>query len=144
MIVIPRQVTYGGRHGSLPGACGGVRTARFAVAFDDALKTLMQLDMERIPELWTASRYARAEVYYDMEEFGDAADDVPRDARGMNAENPRGMPQEDARWKSALEADVAYGYRQFMQDYPESIHNEQAQLHLDRLDDDAWARASEA
>ncbi|MEJ2385353.1 MAG: bifunctional serine/threonine-protein kinase/formylglycine-generating enzyme family protein [Xanthomonadales bacterium] len=53
------------------------------------------------------------------------------------------QPEEDARWKSALEADVAYGYRQFMRDYPESIHNDQARLHLGRLDDAAWARASE-
>ncbi|MBT3295366.1 MAG: tetratricopeptide repeat protein [Verrucomicrobia bacterium] len=53
-----------------------VMVERIAKRFDDALKTLMQLDMEKIPELWSASRYARAEVYYDMEEFGDAADDV--------------------------------------------------------------------
>jgi len=53
-----------------------VMVERIAKRFDDALKTLMQLDMEKIPELWTASRYARAEVYYDMEEFGDAADDI--------------------------------------------------------------------
>ncbi|MFT5474458.1 MAG: hypothetical protein ACI856_002799, partial [Kiritimatiellia bacterium] len=53
-----------------------VKVERIAKRFDDALKTLMQLDMERIPEMWSASRYARAEVYYDMEEFGDAADDI--------------------------------------------------------------------
>jgi len=53
-----------------------VMVERIAKRYDDALKTLMQLDMERIPELWSASRYARAEVYYDMEEFGDAADDI--------------------------------------------------------------------
>jgi len=53
-----------------------VRVERIAKRYDDALKTLMQLDMEKIPELWSVSRYARAEVYYDMEEFGDAADDI--------------------------------------------------------------------
>ena len=53
-----------------------VKVERIAKRFDDALKTLMQLDMEKIPELWSASRYARAEVHYDMEELGDAADDI--------------------------------------------------------------------
>jgi formylglycine-generating enzyme required for sulfatase activity/serine/threonine protein kinase len=50
-------------------------------------------------------------------------------------------PQEEARWKSALDSDTAYGYQQFMADYPESIHNDQAVLHLERLDHQAWGRA---
>jgi tetratricopeptide (TPR) repeat protein len=53
-----------------------VRVERIAKRFDDALKTLADLDLERIPEMWAPSRYARAEVYYDMEEFDDAADDI--------------------------------------------------------------------
>jgi tetratricopeptide (TPR) repeat protein len=53
-----------------------VRVERIAKRFDDAIKTLIQLDMEKIPELWSASRYARAEVHYDMEEYGAAADDI--------------------------------------------------------------------
>lgn len=53
-----------------------VTVERIAKRFDDALKTLSDLDMERIPELWVASRYARAEVYYDMEEFDEAANDI--------------------------------------------------------------------
>ena len=50
-------------------------------------------------------------------------------------------PQEEARWKAALDADVAYGYQTFMQDYPNSIHSDQALLHLERLDHQAWGRA---
>lgn len=50
-------------------------------------------------------------------------------------------PQEEARWKAALDSDTAYGYQQFMADYPASIHNDQAVLHLERLDHQAWGRA---
>jgi len=76
---------------------------------------------------------------------GADAPDAARGAPRTDAAANRGpSPAEEARWKAALEADVVYGYRQFMQDYPESIHNEQARLHLERLDDDAWVRASAA
>jgi formylglycine-generating enzyme required for sulfatase activity/serine/threonine protein kinase len=50
-------------------------------------------------------------------------------------------PEEKARWQSTLEADSAYGYQLFMQDYPQSIHNAQAQLQLDALDEKAWQQA---
>jgi tetratricopeptide (TPR) repeat protein len=53
-----------------------VKVERTAKRFEDALSTLQALDMERIPELWADSRYARAEVYYDMEQYDDAADDI--------------------------------------------------------------------
>jgi tetratricopeptide (TPR) repeat protein len=53
-----------------------VKVERIAKRFDAALGTLQRLDMERIAEMWAPSRYARAEVYYDMEEFDDASDDV--------------------------------------------------------------------
>lgn len=46
---------------------------RYAKRFDDALHTLDVLDRERIPEFWAASRCARAEVLYDMEEYEGAA-----------------------------------------------------------------------
>ncbi|QTN33086.1 outer membrane protein assembly factor BamD [Akkermansiaceae bacterium] len=49
---------------------------RIARNFDGALQTLNDLELERIPEIWTEIRYARAEVYYDMEEFDDAKDDI--------------------------------------------------------------------
>jgi formylglycine-generating enzyme required for sulfatase activity len=50
-------------------------------------------------------------------------------------------PEETARWQSALEMDTAYGYQLFLHDYPDSIHRDQAELHLERLDDRAWAYA---
>ena len=50
-------------------------------------------------------------------------------------------PEETARWQSALELDTAYGYQLFLHDYPDSIHREQAEMHLERLDDRAWAYA---
>lgn len=53
-----------------------VMVSRIAKDYDAALQTLMDMELERIPELWSAIRYARAEVYYDMEEFDDAADEV--------------------------------------------------------------------
>jgi len=49
---------------------------RVAKDFDGALETLSELEFERVPGLWVEIRYARAEVYYDMEEFDDAKDDV--------------------------------------------------------------------
>lgn len=53
-----------------------VRAERIAKNFDGALQSLAQLELEKIPELWSPIRYARAEVYYDMEEFDDAADEI--------------------------------------------------------------------
>jgi formylglycine-generating enzyme required for sulfatase activity len=50
-------------------------------------------------------------------------------------------PEETARWKAALEADTAYGYQLFLQDYPDSIHADQALIHLERLDHQAWDSA---
>jgi TolA-binding protein len=51
-------------------------TERLSQNYDAALKTLMNLELERIPELWSATRYARGEVFYDMEEYSDASDEV--------------------------------------------------------------------
>ena len=50
-------------------------------------------------------------------------------------------PEEENRWRAALDADSAYGYQQFMVDFPDSIHNDQAILHLERLDHQAWGRS---
>jgi formylglycine-generating enzyme required for sulfatase activity/serine/threonine protein kinase len=52
--------------------------------------------------------------------------------------------EERQRWQSALEADTAYAYRRFMQDYPNSIHMDQAMVHLERLDHQAWGQAQAA
>ena len=52
------------------------RAERIDRDFEAALKTLADLDLEREPAIWAATRYARAEVNFDMEEFDDAADDI--------------------------------------------------------------------
>ena len=52
------------------------RAQRIAKNFDGALQTLTDLEFKRIPEIWSQARFARAEVYFDMEEFDDAADDI--------------------------------------------------------------------
>jgi outer membrane protein assembly factor BamD (BamD/ComL family) len=57
----------------------GLRRAmvgRISKNFDAALKTLTALEMKRIPELWASVKYSRAEVYYDMEEYDEAADEI--------------------------------------------------------------------
>ena len=48
--------------------------ARATKDFEGALALLTELDGERIPELWSPVRHARAEVFFDMEEYDDAAD----------------------------------------------------------------------
>ncbi|MEI6176108.1 MAG: hypothetical protein WCS43_04380, partial [Verrucomicrobiota bacterium] len=53
-----------------------VRAERIAKNYDAALQTLTDLEMERVPEIWTDVRFARAEVYFDREDFDDAKDDV--------------------------------------------------------------------
>jgi len=53
-----------------------VSVQRMAKEFDEAIQTLGELEMERIPEMWAPTRYARAEVYYDMEEYDNAAKEV--------------------------------------------------------------------
>ncbi len=52
------------------------RAERIAKNFDAALQTLAELELERVPEIWTDARYARAEVNFDMENFDDAKDDI--------------------------------------------------------------------
>lgn len=54
------------------------RAERIARNFDGALQTLNELELERVPELTTQIKYARAEVYFGMEEFDDAADEIDR------------------------------------------------------------------
>ncbi|GAF74072.1 unnamed protein product, partial [marine sediment metagenome] len=49
---------------------------RISKNFAAALRTLDALEMKRIPELWAATKYARAEVYYDMDEYEDAVDEI--------------------------------------------------------------------
>jgi formylglycine-generating enzyme required for sulfatase activity len=52
-------------------------------------------------------------------------------------------PEERVRWQSALEADTAFGYQQFLADFPDSVHEDQAYLHLERLDHQAWGQVQQ-
>jgi len=52
------------------------RVERMAKDYDGALNTLNELAMEKVPELWSPIRYAMAEVYYDMEDFNGANDQI--------------------------------------------------------------------
>lgn len=63
------------------------------------------------------------------------------DVQGKSSETRFSSPEETARWKSALDADTAFGYHKFMQDFPDSIHEDQALVHLERLDHQAWGYA---
>jgi formylglycine-generating enzyme required for sulfatase activity len=78
-----------------------------------------------------------AVLYLFFGDGGETAREQPVEPVGITNLSP----QEEARWKAALDADAAYGYQQFIRDYPESIHNDQALLHLERLDHQAWGRA---
>lgn len=53
-----------------------IRAERIAKDFEGALKTIAELEMEREPEIWTPTRFARAEVNFDMEEYDNAKDDI--------------------------------------------------------------------
>lgn len=53
-----------------------VRVDRLAKNYDGALQLLTELEMDRIPGLWTEIRFARAQVHFDMEEFDDCQDDI--------------------------------------------------------------------
>jgi TolA-binding protein len=53
-----------------------VRVERISKDFDAALATLFELESEKVPQLTTEAHFARAEVFYDMEEYEDAAEQI--------------------------------------------------------------------
>jgi outer membrane protein assembly factor BamD (BamD/ComL family) len=53
-----------------------IRSLLAAKDHDGALEIITDLDAQRIPGLWAPLRLARAEVFFDMERFADAGDDV--------------------------------------------------------------------
>lgn len=55
-----------------------VRVQRISKDFDGAMQTLMELDSEKVPRLVTAAHFARAELYYDMEEYQDSAEEIEK------------------------------------------------------------------
>ncbi len=50
-------------------------------------------------------------------------------------------PQERTRWQAALEADTAYAYQLFLQDFPQSFHQAQTRALLNLLDEKSWQAA---
>jgi len=87
--------------------------------------------------LFTADRWEREAAEHP------ATVEAARPGEEAGAGRPA-SPEETARWQAALEADTAYGYRLFLDDYPGSIHRDQAELHLERLDHQAWGQAEAA
>ena len=55
-----------------------VLVQRISGDYDGALQTLLEIEAEKIPRLTTQAHYARAEVFYAMEEFEDARDEVAK------------------------------------------------------------------
>ena len=45
---------------------------------------------------------------------------------------------ERQRWEAALDADTLLGYRRFIEDFPQSIYRQQAEIQLAILDEKAW------
>ena len=64
-----------------------------------------------------------------------AAEKQPQDQSGSLTGKD---PAQNRRWQEALEADTIYAYERYRQDYPNSIHEADAKLHLARLDDELW------
>ncbi len=67
-----------------------IRARLAAKDHDGALELIATLEAERIPGLWSPLRLARAEVFYDMERFDDAHDDV-RSVLQREPENPEAL-----------------------------------------------------
>ncbi|MFM7183100.1 MAG: tetratricopeptide repeat protein [Verrucomicrobiales bacterium] len=53
-----------------------VAVLRLAKDYDGALKAVTELEMERVPEIWSDVRYARAEVHFANEDFESTKADV--------------------------------------------------------------------
>jgi formylglycine-generating enzyme required for sulfatase activity len=83
--------------------------------------------------LFTADRWS------DGDESAPASAESAGPPPGAEAGRPVSA-EETARWQAALEADTVYGYRLFLEDFPGTIHRDQAELHLERLDHQAWGR----
>ncbi|HMB58832.1 MAG TPA: SUMF1/EgtB/PvdO family nonheme iron enzyme, partial [Xanthomonadales bacterium] len=50
----------------------------------------------------------------------------------------RETAEEAERWRQALDANAVIGYRTFLDDFPNSIHSEQAEEHIGLLETKAW------
>lgn len=124
--------------------------AEWRPAFAEPMATVAQEGREWLPLILLgtfAVLLASAVVYLFTADYWEGKpESAPPTAetarRGAEAEPGRpASPEETARWQAALEADGAYGYRLFLDDFPDSIHRDQAELHIERLDHQAWGRA---
>jgi formylglycine-generating enzyme required for sulfatase activity/serine/threonine protein kinase len=80
----------------------------------------------------------------DKPDFGEASKESPSQQADSALPPDRerhASPEETRRWQEALEADTAFAYRLFIEDFPDSIHEDQALVHLERLDHQAWGKA---
>lgn len=88
---------YDGLGARFEAALRRVRVDRVAKDFEAALQTLSELEMGRVPAMWAPIRYARAEVYYEKEDYDNAAEDVEsilaRDPSHAEAKIMRGKLQ---------------------------------------------------
>jgi len=73
---IQKNKAYNGIFLQHKAALRRVFVERISKDFDAALKTLEELELHKIPRLTTEAQHARAEVYYDMEEYEDAAEEI--------------------------------------------------------------------
>ncbi len=72
---------------------------------------------------------------------GDAAGKEGQSSESVFSEEIGIFLEERTRWQAALEADTAYAYRLFLQDFPQSLHTAQARAQLNVLDEKAWQAA---
>jgi formylglycine-generating enzyme required for sulfatase activity len=74
--------------------------------------------------------------------FADEPPDEPPTAAPAASAPPPASAEETARWRSALQADTALGYRRFMSEFPDSVYREQASVQLEILDQRLWDQLS--
>ncbi|MEE8340433.1 MAG: bifunctional serine/threonine-protein kinase/formylglycine-generating enzyme family protein [Xanthomonadales bacterium] len=69
---------------------------------------------------------------------GDASGKAGKSSESVFSEEVDRFLEDRTRWQAALEADTAYAYQLFLQDFPQSLHKTQAKAQLDVLDEKAW------
>ena len=75
--------------------------------------------------------------------IGDPAEKAGQTTESALSEGAATTTEERTRWQAALEADTAYAYHLFLQDFPQTFHEKQARAQLDVLDEKAWQAAKE-
>ncbi|MGD2131045.1 MAG: SUMF1/EgtB/PvdO family nonheme iron enzyme [Lysobacterales bacterium] len=128
--------------GARPQSIGEWRAAfRFAPASAGASEPAEREGREWLPMILLAVFFVllAGSVIYLFTDYG--ADDGAKISAEAEPDNFT-TAEERARWQGALTADTVFAYRLFLEDYPESVHAEQANLNLQRLDDAAWKAAA--